>query len=199
MRALVDEAHRLRRRVAAHAEGLEGIQLAVEAGADTIEHGEHAWEDPALLDRMAARRIILVPTLCAFDSVSISPAYPGWMQERAKRLGEHAFRTVEAARRAGVPIAMGADTARWPGARELVRLVDAGLAPMEAIQAGTSVAAAACALDDSIGTVEVGRMADLVVVDGDPLVDIGVLSRPESTWLVVQGGVPVAGSGLAGA
>ena len=117
--------------------------------------------------------------------------------EQAKRQREEAHRTVEAARAAGVRMAMGFDSMpHGESALELVRLHDAGLTALEAIAAGTAVAASACGLDEKLGTVEVGKLADLLVVDGDPVADLRVLLDPERIWLVLQSGRPVAGAAL---
>ncbi len=197
LEAVVDEAHRVGFKVASHAEGLDGIRLSVEAGVDTLEHGEMGFQAPDLLDAMAERGIILVPTLCVFDAVADSEEneFPAWMRERAKSLGESARKTVEAARRAGVVIAMGADAGpHGENARELVLLVECGLSPMEGIVAGTRTAARACGLEQTAGTVVAGMAADLLVVDGDPLDDVRLFLDPERIWLVIQGGRPVAGA-----
>jgi imidazolonepropionase-like amidohydrolase len=187
--ALVEEGHRLGLPVASHAEGADGIRLSVEAGADTIEHGEEGHLVPEVLAAMAEHGTILVPTLSVFDHVAESDAYPAWMRERGRRLGESARLTVEAARKYGVAIAMGAD-APPPGgnAQELVRLADAGLTPLEALAAATGVAARACRVDGQVGTVEPGKVADLIVVDGNPLTDLRILTDPRRLWLVIQGG-----------
>lgn len=196
--AVVDEAHRLGFAVAAHAEGLAGIRLCVDAGVDTLEHGEMAFEDASVLDAMAERGIMLVPTLCVFDAVADPDGgFPDWMRERARRLGEAGRRTVEAARRAGVAMAMGADAGpHGDNARELVLLVDAGLAPLEAIVAATSAAARACGFADEAGTIEAGKAADLLVVDGDALADPRLFLDRERFWLVLKDGEPVAGTAL---
>lgn len=198
LRVIVEEAHRMGFKVASHAEGLGGIRLSVEAGVDTLEHGEMSYAAPDLLETMAEKGIILVPTLRLFDVMTepeASGAWPHWMIERAKMLGEAAFKTVEAARKAGVLMAMGADTGpHGENARELVRMVDAGLTPMEGIVAATRVAAQACGIEAEIGTIITGKVADLIVLDGDPLRDIGLFLRPDSLWLVMQGGKVVAGS-----
>ena len=197
--ALVDEAHRLGLPVASHAEGAGGIRLSVEAGADTIEHGEEGHLVPEVLTLMAERSTVLVPTLSVFDHVAASDAYPAWMRERGRRLGESARLTVEAARKEGVAIAMGADAPPQGGnAQELVRLVDAGLTPLEALTAGTGIAARACQVDDVVGTVEPGKVADLIVVDGNPLTDIAILTDPRRLWLVFQGGTAIARYGTLG-
>jgi imidazolonepropionase-like amidohydrolase len=197
--AIVDEAHRLGKPVAAHAEGSAGIRLAVEAGADTIEHGEMGYEVPDVLDAMAERGIVLVPTLMLFDAVADDDSlFPPWMRERARHLRDAARRTVEAAQAAGVELAMGADAGpHGENARELVAMVAAGISPETAIAAATSTAARVCGLADTHGAVEAGKAADLLVVDGDPLEDIGVLADRSRVRLVLKGGVPVSGSARA--
>jgi imidazolonepropionase-like amidohydrolase len=194
--AVVDEAHRWGYRVASHAEGGAGIRQSVAAGVDTLEHGEMGYTVPDALATMAERGIVLVPTLSVFDAVSESDgAFPAWVRERAARLGEAARRTVGAARAAGVAVAMGADAGpHGANARELVRLADAGLTNAEAIAAGTSIAAVASGVDAAVGTMDIGMAADVLVVDGDPLSDISVLTDPARLWLVLQGGEPVAGT-----
>jgi imidazolonepropionase-like amidohydrolase len=195
MQAVVEEAHRLGRRVASHAEGVEGIRLSVEMGVDTVEHGEMSHQAPEVLQTMAEKGVILVPTLCVFDLV-VDPQYqfPSWMVERAKRLRESAYLTVAAARRAGVSMVMGADAGpHGKNARELVKLVDAGLSPMEGMIAATGVAAKACGIEQTVGTVTPGKVADLLVMDGDPLQDVRLFLQPERFWLVLQGGKAVAG------
>jgi imidazolonepropionase-like amidohydrolase len=197
--ALVEEAHRLGLPVASHAEGADGIQLSVEAGADTIEHGEQGHLVPEALAAMAERGTILVPTLSVFDYVAESDAYPAWMRDRGRRLGESARLTVEAARQQGVAIAMGADVPPQGGnAQELVRLADAGLTPLEALAAATGVAARACRVDRHVGTVEPGKAADLIVVDGNPLTDLEMLTDPRRLWMVLQGGTVTARCGALG-
>ncbi len=196
IRAVVQEAHRAGQKVAAHAEGLDGIRIAVEAAVNTIEHGEMGYKSPELLEKMAAQGIILVPTLCVFELV-IDPQYkfPSWMVERAKMLRDCAFKTVEAARRFGVSLAMGADAGpHGRNARELVRMVEAGLSPQQGIISATRVAARACGLEDTIGTLLPGKAADLLVIDGDPLKDISLFMKPDKFWLVMQAGKVVAGS-----
>jgi len=199
--AIVDEAHRLGRPVAAHAEGSAGIRLAVEAGVDTIEHGEMGYEVPDVLAAMAERGIVLVPTLMLFDAVAAPDApFPRWMRERGAALRDAARRTMDAALAAGVEVAMGADAGpHGENARELVAMVAARLSPAQAIVAATSTAARVCGLADEIGSVEVGKRADLLVVDGDPLEDIGILADRRRIRLVLKDGIPVSGSDRASA
>jgi imidazolonepropionase-like amidohydrolase len=196
---VVEEAHRLGFRVAAHCEGLDGTRLAIEEGVDTIEHGLELHRAPELLEALAESSRILVPTLSCFFDLSETHAclWAPALVEQAKRQREEAHRTVAAARAAGVRMAMGFDSMpHGQSALELVRMHEAGLTSMEAIVAATAVAADACALGDDVGTVQPGKLADLMVVDGDPLADPRVLLDPARIWLVLQAGGPVAGEAL---
>jgi imidazolonepropionase-like amidohydrolase len=196
---VVEEAHRMGFRVAAHCEGLDGTRLAIEEGVDTIEHGLELHREPALLEQLATSGRVLVPTLSCFFDLSETHAclWAPRLVELAKRQREEAHQTVEAARAAGVRLAMGYDSMpHGQSALELVRLHDAGLPALEAIAAATAVAADACGLGDEVGTVEPGKRADLLVVDGDPLADPRLLLDAERVWLVVQAGRPVAGTSL---
>jgi len=197
--AIVDEAHRLGFRVAAHAEGLAGTRMAIEHGVDTIEHGLALHRAPELLARMAERGQVLVPTLSTFHDLSerFAPCFAPVLVEQAKRQQDEAYRTVAAARTAGVTMAMGFDSGP-PGANliELARMLDAGLGPLEGIAAATANGAGALGLDD-VGTIRPGAAADLVIVDGDPAADARVLGERERIWLVLAAGRPVAGRALA--
>jgi imidazolonepropionase-like amidohydrolase len=195
MEALVDEAHRLGVRVAAHAEGLGAVKVAVDAGVDTVEHGLSLHRAPELLDHMARRGIVLVPTLSTFHDVSerIADRFEPHLVEQAKRQKDEAYRTLIAARAAGVVIAMVFDSGP-PGsdALELVRMVEGGLTAHEALTAATIGSARALGLTD-VGTVESDRRADLVVLDSNPLDDITALMRPAEFDMVLKGGRVVAG------
>jgi imidazolonepropionase-like amidohydrolase len=193
VRAVVEEAHRLGHRVAAHAEGLEGSRVAIEEGVDTIEHGLSLHRETALLEKMAENGQTLVPTLSTFHDVSEEHAekYPCALVEQAKSQREEAYMTLAAARSAGVRIAMGFDS--YPlgqNARELIRMVDGGLTPMEGIVAATSNSAAALGLQ-GVGVVEPGAVADLLVLDGDPLSEPAFLLDAGRIRLVYQKGVSV--------
>ena len=194
--AIVDEAHRLGVRVAAHAEGLGGARLAVTEGVDTVEHGLSLHREPALLEEMAERGIVLVPTLSTFHDLAerFTDDFPPALVEQAKRQREEAYATLAAARAVGVTLAMGHDSGP-PGdnAIELVRMVDGGLSAMEGVCAATHGSAAALGLSSELGTVTAGAVADLLVVDGDPLADVRLLRDPERISMVVQGGKIVAG------
>lgn len=190
MRALVDEAHALGRTVMCHALGGPGLRLALEAGVDSIEHGCYLDEDPELIAMMAERGVFLVPTLTVYEYHRRSPA--PHVRERAQVLHEHHLETVRRALAAGVRVVAGTDAGGHghpPNALELAHLVATGLTPMQAIQAATGLAAECLGLEREIGTLEKGKRADLVVVDGDPLADMRVLTDPERIRLVLKDGV----------
>ena len=190
MDALVDEAHRLGLRVAAHAEGLGAVRRAVEGGVDTVEHGLSLHRAPELLDLMARRGTVLVPTLTTFHDVGerFDTIFAKRLVEQARRQREEAYQTLLAARAAGVTLAMGFDSGPPGGdALELVRMVDGGLTPHEGITAATRGSALALGLED-VGTIELGKAADLLVLESDPLQDVRSLMRPEEIRMVVSGG-----------
>jgi imidazolonepropionase-like amidohydrolase len=200
LRAVVDEAHRMGLRVAAHAEGLDGARLAIEEGVDTIEHGLSLHRDPSLLEAMAERGIVLVPTLTTFHDLAerFAPEYAPTLVDQAKRQLEEAYLTLGAARDAGVTLAMGFDSGP-PGANvaELVRMVDGGLTAEAGVVAATAGSAAALGRPD-LGEIAPGKVADLLVVDGDPYADARVLADASNLWLVLRDGRPVAGTALEG-
>lgn len=198
LRALVEEARRLGVPVAAHAHSAEGIRQAVLAGARSIEHGTFLDEETiALLSREG---VYLVPTLFVFEhGLSTSPrtGKARRLQELRRRMRGERYRQLGAAIDAGVKIGVGTDYVGFPveqGAREFALLVEAGMTPMQAIQAGTRVNAELLGWEDRIGTIEVGKLADLVAVPGDPLADISELERI-SFVMLGGGGHPGALSG----
>ena len=196
---VVEEAHRMGYRVAAHCEGLDGTRLAIEEQVDTIEHGLELHRAPELLDELARSGRVLVPTLSCFFHIAENEGmrWAPRLVELAKRQKDSAHRTVEAARRAGVRLAMGFDSQpHGRSALELVRLVGAGLAPIDAIAAGTVGSATACGIAGDVGTVARGLAADMLVVDGDPLTEPAHLLDENRIWLVIQHGRPVAGAAL---
>jgi imidazolonepropionase-like amidohydrolase len=194
--ALVDESHRLGYRVCAHCEGLPGTELAISEGIDTIEHGMYLNQRPDLLERMAASGQVLVPTLSFL--LGLADAGPSTWTPLLVELGKHnveqAHLTVLAARDAGVRLAMGFDSSPLHLAtNELLALIDFGLTPTEALAAATSGGAEALGLSEHVGTVAPGKLADLVVVDGDPVAEPELLRDPARIWLVLRLGRPAAG------
>jgi imidazolonepropionase-like amidohydrolase len=193
MQALVDEAHALDRRVMCHALGGRGLDIAIEAGVDSIEHGCYLDEDPRHLEKMAERGIVFVPTLLVYEYHRKSPQ--PHVRERAQLLYEHHIAAIQKALAAGVKVVAGTDAGGHghpANAVELRCLVDAGMTPLQAIQAGTLWAAECCGKEAELGTVETGKLADLVVVNGDPLADISLLCDAKNLTLVVKDGAIAA-------
>jgi imidazolonepropionase-like amidohydrolase len=191
--AIVDEAHMAGVPVTCHALGGPGLLMAVQAGVDTIEHG--GWLDEACVAEMAQRGTWYVPTFAVYRwHGTIGPAFK---QTRAQAMRQDHLRSFALARKAGVRIAMGTDIGGYgygDTALELELLVEAGLTPAEAIEVSTRRSAECMRLDGKLGTIEAGRLADLLVVDGDPLADITILRRHESLALVMKEGVGYAGT-----
>ena len=191
MRAAIEEAHKAGRRVATHAQGTAGILNALRAGTDTIEHGIYLTEEAVAL--MRQRRVALVPTLSA-RFLPHPPGTPSTVKRLARRTKERHIESVLMAHAADVAIALGADppeTEHGANLNDLAYLVDIGLAPEEALIAGTRTAATVLGWEGRLGTVEEGKLADLVVVEGDPLADITRLTRPQAILMVMKDGVPV--------
>jgi imidazolonepropionase-like amidohydrolase len=205
--AVADEAHRMGYRLSAHAEGLAGCEAAVSHGADTVEHGIFLHQRPDLLDAMAAVGQVLVPTLSGYywmaglgDAVDPAkaervPEMPPELVDLADQNLEHGTASMRAARDAGVKIALGSDM-EVSVALEVQRMIFHGLTPGETLTAATSTAAQALGLAAHVGTVAEGKLADLLIVDGDPLAEPGLLADRTRIWLVLQLGVPVAGQAL---
>ena len=205
--AVIDESHRMGFNVAAHAEGLAGCEAAITAGADTIEHGMYLHRRPDLLAVMAENGQVLVPTVSGYywmaglgdagagawaeGAAEMTPMLAGL----ARRNIDEGAATLRAARDAGVKIALGSDVSLGTGA-EVQQMIQHGLTPAEALTAATSTAAQALGLAEHIGTVHEGKLADLLIVDGDPFEEPDLLSNPSRIWLVLQLGVPVAGQAL---
>ena len=191
MQAVVEEATRADRKVAAHAHGAAGIKDAVLAGVHSIEHGSVLEADTISL--MKRRGTFLVPTVAVGQYVEEAARSGKLSRESAAKALEIAPRMRESvvkAHRAGVKIAFGTDAgvfAHGTNAREFVSLVGLGVPAMDTIVAATRNAAELLGLRD-VGEIKVGFVADLVVVDGDPLADIRTLERPV---MVVQGGAVV--------
>jgi imidazolonepropionase-like amidohydrolase len=198
--AIVEEARKLEKPVAAHAHAVEGIRNAVTAGVSSIEHGTFLYRDPRLMEEMAKKNIYLVPTLKVFhDFVNNDRGdIPKWMAEKAKSLSEHHRRSISEAIQAGVPIAMGTDAAtpynfHGLNAKELQLMADCGMPALKAIVCATSNAAKLLGWDSWVGTIEPGKVADLLVLNRNPLDDLRVLSDRENIHLVMLGGKAVSG------
>jgi len=189
MQALTEEAHALDRRVMCHALGGRGLRIAIESAVDSIEHGCYLNEEPELLDMMAERGIFFVPTFAVYDFHRKSPL--PHVRERAHQLQEHHVESLRRAFAAGVKIAAGTDAGGHghpSNALEIECLVNAGLTPLQALQAATGRAAECIGREQELGTIERDKLADLIVVAGDPLGDVTILQNPERIALVLKGG-----------
>ena len=182
-RAIVEEAHRLGRKVAAHAIGSDGIAAALRAGVNTIEHGDGMTD--SLLDVLVAKGVYWVPTVTVAYYVA-GPRGGVWGP-----MVEHQRRAFARGLKKGVRIVLGTDVGGFPWtelnqAKEFEYYVQYGMTPMQAIKSGTSLAAELLGQRD-LGVVTAGAYADLVAVAGDPLKDVAELSRVR---FVMKGGVP---------
>lgn len=190
LEALVDEAHKRGRRVMCHALGGPGLRLAVEVGVDSIEHCSYIDEDPELAPMMAEKDIFFVPTFSVYTFHATRGTPHG--RARAAELRVHHVKSLELAVQAGVKVVAGTDEGGWMhgnNAHEISLLAEAGLTPMQAIVSATGRAAECLGLQDEIGTVEVGKKADLVLVNGDPLADITILEQGRAVSFVMKDGV----------
>jgi len=191
MKAMVDEATKLERKVAAHAHGTEGIKIATRAGVASIEHGSFIDEEGARL--MAQRGTFLVPTMMAGEAVeraARSGILKGHRAEKALAAAAAMRNGIKIAVANKVPIALGTDAGVIPhgiNAREFVLMVEwGGMTPMESIVAGTLNGSKLLGWDKNLGSLTVGKWADIVAVSGDPLKDIHNMQK---TVFVMKNGV----------
>jgi imidazolonepropionase-like amidohydrolase len=187
--AIVDEAHRLHKRAAAHAHGVTGAKEAIRAGIDSIEHGSFLDEEG--LRMMKERGTWLVPTLLAGEYASgrvVPRHYPPEIMAKAAAAVAQRSAMFRRALAIGVKIAFGTDSAVSPhglNAKEFALLVDHGMTPAAALRTAMGAAADLLGLAAQIGTLEKGKQADLVAVPGDPLADVKAMERVS---FVMQGG-----------
>jgi imidazolonepropionase-like amidohydrolase len=193
LRAIVEEAHAAHKRVMSHAQSKTGILNALKAGVESIEHG--IYVDAECIEVMLAQGSYLVPTLYAPQAVLEVAERTGRMPEyslrKTRQVIEVHLENVARAAEAGVKVVMGTDSGidgHGSNARELTQLTAAGLSPMGAITAATQTAAECLALEEEIGTLETGKLADVLILDGDPLADIKVLEDKGRIEVVMKGG-----------
>ncbi len=185
--------------VMAHAQGTLGIKNAIRAGIRSIEHG--MFLDDEAIDLLLAHDTYLVPTLVAplgvIEQAERNDVMPEYALRKARETLEAHQESISRAIAAGVRVALGTDAAVVPhgtNLRELGLLVQSGMTPMQAIVSGTKVAAECLRWDDRLGTLQAGKLADIVVVDGDTLADIRIMEQRERIALVIKDGEIVAGA-----
>jgi imidazolonepropionase-like amidohydrolase len=174
MDALVDEAHALGRKAAAHAHGAEAIKRAVRAGIDSIEHGTFADREALALMKARGTTLIYTPTLCLAERMGRSGA-PAEVVAKSRAADVQQERMFQAALRAGVKLGFGSDAAVCPHGTQwtqMVHMVKLGMRPVDVLRAATSTDARLLGLEAITGTLEPGKAADLIAVPGDPLRDI---------------------------
>jgi imidazolonepropionase-like amidohydrolase len=189
MKAIVETAHGLGRKVAAHAHGSAGIKYAVLAGVDSIEHGSYINDED--IELMKQRGTYIVPTVYLEDWLMENMQTLGLtanMIEKAKIVLPMAQQNLSHAFKSGVKVAFGTDAAVYPhglNAHEFGKMVGMGMSPLQAIQAATLNAADLIGWTDRVGTLEAGKFADIIAVQGDPLANVRVL---ENVQFVMRGG-----------
>jgi imidazolonepropionase-like amidohydrolase len=191
LNAIVDEAHALKLKTAAHAHGAEGAKRAIRAGIDSIEHG--SFLDDEALNMMKQRGTYYVPTLMAAqglsEQISKGVAMPPPILMKANAAIASIHQTFQKALAMGIKIGMGTDAAVYAHGRnpeEFHQMVDLGMKPIDALKAGTSADAELLGLADKIGTLEPGKLADVVAVPGDPVENI---RATEHVFFVMKEGV----------
>lgn len=197
--ALVEEATKFGKRVAAHAHGIDGIRKAVQAGITTLEHGTYLFQDPSVITYMAEKDIFLVPTLkVGWDIINAqNPNIPEWIMEKNKATQGEAELSLKLAYEAGVPIAMGSDVGtplnyHGENALEVYWMQVAGMSTMDALVSATGNAARALGWDSWMGTLEAGKVADLIVHEKNPIDDLRVLADKSSLQFVMKDGMIAA-------
>src|SRR6266566_8167125 len=179
MAALVDESHRLRKKVAVHCHGDQAAKEAIEAGVDSIEHG--SFMKPETLTLMKNKGTYLTPTLMATEWImSKLDNYPAALQAKAKAAGAARSDMFRSAIKMGVKISFGTDAAVFPhgqNAKEFKLMVDLGMTPIDALKSGTSNDADLLGIGQTVGTLEKGKRADIVAMPGDPTADITATER----------------------
>ena len=179
MAALVDETHRLRKKVAVHCHGDQAAKDAIEAGVDSIEHG--SFLKPETLQLMKTKGTWLVPTLMATEWVLAKlDSYPPALQAKGKAAGAARTEMFRNAVKLGLKIGFGTDAGVYPhgmNAREFKLMVDLGMPPIEALRAATSADAELFGISAKVGTLEKGKLADIIAMPGDPTTDITATER----------------------
>ena len=200
MAALIDESHRLRKKVAVHCHGDQAAREAIEAGVDSIEHG--SFMKPETLTRMKNKGTFLTPTLMATEWImSKLDNYPAALQAKAKAAGAARSDMFRSAVKMGVKISFGTDAAVFPhgqNAKEFKLMVDLGMTPIDALKSATANDAELLGIAQKVGTLEKGKLADIVAMPGDPASDITATERVffvMKEGKIVRNGPPIVSTG----
>jgi imidazolonepropionase-like amidohydrolase len=179
MAALIDESHRLRKKVAVHCHGDQAAREAIEAGVDSIEHG--SFMKPETLTRMKNKGTFLTPTLMATEWImSKLDNYPAALQAKAKAAGAARSDMFRSAVKMGVKISFGTDAAVFPhgqNAKEFKLMADLGMTPIDALKSATANDAELLGIAQKVGTLEKGKLADIIAMPGDPTADMTATER----------------------
>jgi imidazolonepropionase-like amidohydrolase len=192
--ALVDEAHALGRKAAAHAHGAEAIKRAVKAGIDSIEHGTFADDEALALMKQRGTPLVYTPTLCLAQRMKTNGA-PAQVVAKNAEADRKQDKSIRAAIAKGVTIAFGTDAAVCPHGtqwEQMVDMVQRGMSPLQVLRSATSIDARLFGLEHSLGTLEPGKLADVIAVVGDPSKDIRAM---RNVVLVLKEGVRVRAPG----
>ena len=194
MKAGIEEAHKVGKKTATHAMGSQGIMNALLAGIDSVEHGIYLTDE--IISFMIENQVFLVPTIAALhhiEEMGTAAGIPAWAVEKSRVVAPHHRANIKKAHKAGVIIAMGTDAGtpfdhHGINLMEMPLLAAHGLSPMEALMAGTSIASRVVGMENQIGTIESGKLADLVLIKGNPMENIEILNNLDAVSLVMKGG-----------
>jgi imidazolonepropionase-like amidohydrolase len=202
IKVAVWEAHNQGKKVAAHAHGSRGVKLALQAGCDSLEHGTVLDDDD--IELMLKKGIFLVPTLSFgkhLEEMGTEANLPDYVIQKAMNSRRLRLQSFKKALTRGVRIALGSDSGmpfvnHGNNAFELAAMVDAGMTPSQAIVASTSSGAELLGISDQVGTISKGKLADLLIVDGNPLADISILQEKSKILAVLKEGQIIINRGL---
>jgi imidazolonepropionase-like amidohydrolase len=193
MKAAVEEGHKMGKKVFVHAHGHEAIINSILAGADSIVHGWYIDEECA--EMMVKKNVVLEPTTLCIRLLRdhVKAEMPAVIAERISKYWERKEKEFEMLKKVGVTISMASDMGcpylyHGENARELETMVNLGMSPMQAILSATKIAAKTIGIGDAVGTIEKGKIADIILVEGDPLQNIDILQEKDRIKMVMKDG-----------
>jgi imidazolonepropionase-like amidohydrolase len=201
IRAGIEVAHNAGLKTATHAKGLEATKFAVRSGIDSVEHG--AMLDEELIEMMLKQAVFVVPTLTAGANIiknGTAGGIPEWAVKKAEEYRPVRLESLSKAKASGIKVAFGTDAGtpfnhHGKNAAELIHIQQIGFTPEDALVAATSLTAEMLGIEDTVGTLAPGYIADLLIVDGNPLTELACLTKPENIFAVYQSGKKVARKG----